>query len=71
MIKNGNTVVLGGIYEKNTQRSKSKVPLLGDIPLLGWLFSSVSNKITDKELLIFLTPKIVSPNNQHEPSANK
>lgn len=71
MIKNGNTVVLGGIYEKNTQRSKSKVPLLGDIPLLGWLFSSVSNKITDKELLIFLTPKIVSPNNQNEPSANK
>ena len=71
MIKNANTVVLGGIYEKTTYRNKSKVPLLGDIPLLNWLFSSVSNKITDKKLLIFLTPKIVSPNNQHEPSANK
>ena len=71
MIKNGQTVVLGGIYEKNTQRSKSKVPLLGDIPLLGWLFSSVSNKITNKELLIFITPKIISQHNEHESSTRK
>ncbi len=59
MIKNGQTVVLGGIYEKTIEYSKSKVPFLGDIPLLGWLFSSVSNRVENKELLIFITPKII------------
>ncbi len=59
MVKNGQTVVLGGIYEKTVEHSKSKVPFLGDIPLLGWLFSSVSNSSENKELLIFITPKII------------
>ncbi|WP_440993864.1 type IV pilus secretin PilQ [Cysteiniphilum litorale] len=59
MVKNGQTVVLGGIYEKTVAHSKSKVPFLGDIPLLGWLFSSVSNSSENKELLIFITPKII------------
>lgn len=62
MIRNGQTVVLGGIYEKTVSYSKSKVPFLGDIPLLGWLFNSVSNSAENKELLIFITPKIIKQN---------
>ena len=59
MVQNGQTVVLGGIYEKTKSQVRSKVPLLGDIPLLGWLFSSVSDNFENKELLIFITPKII------------
>lgn len=59
LVDNGETVVLGGIYEQVKQVSKAKVPLLGDIPLIGWLFRS-KKEINDKrELLIFVTPKIL------------
>ncbi|MCF6807267.1 type IV pilus secretin PilQ [Thiotrichales bacterium 19S9-12] len=59
LMKNEETIVLGGIYEKDIIRKESKVPLLGDIPLLGWLFKSRMDKVVNRELLIFLTPKIV------------
>jgi type IV pilus assembly protein PilQ len=60
LVDNGQTVVLGGIYETEKADQVSKVPFLGDIPLIGALFRStrvVSNK---SELLIFVTPKILS-----------
>ena len=59
LVENGETVVLGGIYEQTHSKDVSKVPLLGDIPYLGALFrhtSQVDNKV---ELLIFVTPKIL------------
>ena len=58
-VENGGTVVIGGIYTQTISNDVSKVPLLGDIPVLGYLFkqTAVVNKRT--ELLIFLTPKIV------------
>jgi type IV pilus assembly protein PilQ len=58
-VENGGTVVIGGIYQQTVSSDISKVPLLGDIPVLGYLFknSAVTNKRT--ELLIFLTPKVV------------
>ncbi|GAC1318774.1 MAG: type 4a pilus secretin PilQ [Collimonas sp.] len=58
-VENGGTVVIGGIYTQTISNDVNKVPLLGDIPVLGYLFkqSAVVNKRT--ELLIFLTPKIV------------
>jgi type IV pilus assembly protein PilQ len=59
LVSNGETVVLGGIYEQERREGVSKVPLLGDIPLLGVLFRD-SNKVDSKnELLIFVTPKII------------
>ncbi len=59
LVENGQTVVLGGIYETEQAEFESKVPLLGDIPVVGNLFKS-SRKISDKsELLIFVTPKIL------------
>lgn len=59
LVNNGDTVVLGGIYEQSTAKGEDKVPLLGDIPLLGYLFKSTSKSETKSELLIFVTPKII------------
>lgn len=59
LVENGDTVVLGGIYEQARNESVDKVPLLGDIPILGALFRR-TQKVDDKaELLIFVTPKIL------------
>jgi general secretion pathway protein D len=55
----GKTVIIGGLMEKNKIESKRKVPILGDIPLLGWAFRRTIKEDTKTELLIFLTPYIV------------
>ncbi|MDO4997075.1 MAG: type IV pilus secretin PilQ family protein [Neisseria sp.] len=60
MVEDGGTLVLGGIYEENSSNSVQKVPLLGDIPLLGNLFKYRAKSEGKKELLIFITPRIVS-----------
>ena len=59
LVDDGETVVLGGIYETERRESSSKVPLLGDIPLLGYLFRTTQNVSNKSELLIFITPKIL------------
>ena len=59
LVENGETIVLGGIYQQQVINSSSKVPLLGDIPYLGTLFKRTSEKTEKKELLIFVTPKIL------------
>ena len=59
LVDNGGTVVIGGIYKQSAVSTIAKVPLLGDIPLLGWLFKN-DNETKDKdELLVFITPKIL------------
>jgi type IV pilus assembly protein PilQ len=60
LVDNGQTVVLGGIYETNKNNSVSKVPGLGDIPGIGALFRKTSRSSTKAELLIFVTPRILS-----------
>jgi type IV pilus assembly protein PilQ len=62
LVSNGDTVVLGGIYETTQSTTISKVPLLGDLPLLGWLFRNTQTINNRDELLIFVTPKIVDQN---------
>ncbi|MDX1454817.1 MAG: type IV pilus secretin PilQ [Gammaproteobacteria bacterium] len=59
MVNNGETVVLGGIYQTTRNKIVSKVPLLGDIPGLGFLFRNTSEQNDKRELLIFVTPKIL------------
>ena len=59
LVDNGQTVVLGGVFEQTKTNSVTKVPLLGDIPLLGHLFKQNSNVNNKEELLIFITPKIL------------
>ncbi|GGP43441.1 type IV pilus secretin PilQ [Shewanella saliphila] len=60
LVNNGETIVLGGIYQQNLISSVSKVPVLGDIPLVGFLFRNTSDTNERQELLIFVTPKIVT-----------
>lgn len=59
LVNDGETVVLGGIYETESRETYSKVPVLGDIPGLGYLFRSRTSVDNDAELLIFVTPKIL------------
>lgn len=59
LVDNGNTVVLGGVYVQENRESISKVPLLGDVPLLGALFRNKTTVANKDELLIFVTPKVL------------
>ncbi len=59
LVENGETIVLGGIYQQTIKKSVTKVPLLGDIPFLGVLFRYTNDTNTKRELLIFVTPKII------------
>ncbi len=60
LVENGGTVVIGGIYTQNETDSETRVPLLGDIPVLGNLFKSRSKTAAKTETLVFITPKMVS-----------
>ncbi|WP_375134481.1 type IV pilus secretin PilQ [Roseateles aquatilis] len=60
LVENGGTVVIGGIYTQEDLESENKVPYLGDIPLLGNLFKNKARSTAKTELLIFITPKVVS-----------
>lgn len=60
LVNNGETVVLGGIYQQAIVSTISKIPVLGDIPYIGWLFRNTVNFNEKKELLIFVTPRIVT-----------
>ena len=60
LVDNGETVVLGGIFEETSNNSQTKVPFLGDIPYLGKLFRRDSKSENKRELLIFVTPRIVN-----------
>ncbi|PID65511.1 MAG: pilus assembly protein PilQ [Gammaproteobacteria bacterium] len=59
LVDNGETVVLGGVYEQTKTKSVAKVPGLGDLPYVGKIFRKDLNKVYKSELLIFVTPKIV------------
>jgi len=59
VVKDNQTVVIGGLIEERVEENISKVPLLGDIPLLGWLFKNTSYKKNKINLIVFLTPHIV------------
>jgi type IV pilus assembly protein PilQ len=60
LVENGGTVVIGGIYEQNDRVDITKIPLLGDIPVLGFLFKNDQRSTQKTELLIFITPRIVN-----------
>jgi len=60
LVENGGTVVIGGIYTQNEREDVTKVPWLGDMPVLGNLFKSRTRSNNKTELLVFITPKVVS-----------
>lgn len=59
LVNNGDTIVLGGIYEQITRDEVDKVPVLGDIPVLGYFFKHSLESEEKAELLIFVTPKVL------------
>ncbi len=60
LVENGGTVVIGGIFTQTEKDTINKVPLLGDIPLVGLLFQNKVRSADRTELLIFITPKVVT-----------
>ena len=60
LVENGGTVVIGGIFELTESDTESKVPVLGDIPGFGNLFKSKTRNTSKSELLVFITPKMIS-----------
>jgi pilus assembly protein CpaC len=61
-LRDGESLVLAGLLQEEQIKTMSKIPLLGDIPVLGALFRSTQNDIKEKELVFFITPQIVQPN---------
>ncbi len=59
-VRNGQTVVIGGLVDRQTDRTRSGIPLLKDIPILGYLFGSTRETVGNSELFLFLTPYIVA-----------
>jgi type IV pilus assembly protein PilQ len=60
LVENGGTVVIGGIFEQTDRTDVTKIPLLGDIPVLGYLFKNTSSTSAKTELLVFITPRVVN-----------
>jgi type IV pilus assembly protein PilQ len=62
LVDNGETLVLGGIYEQSTRNDVERVPFFGELPMVDWLFKKTHKSDDKSELLIFITPKIVKEN---------
>ncbi len=75
VVKEGETLVIGGVSQRQARETITKVPLLGSIPLLGWLFKTRSEEVNpDRELVIFITPSVVkggAPVQTTKPPAEK
>lgn len=59
LVDNGETIVLGGVFERARSKSEEKIPFFADIPVVGWAFKQEFKEDKKKELLIFITPKII------------
>ncbi len=62
--QSGQTILLGGLMSENKNRSNTKIPLLGDLPLIGHLFSSQKDSTTKTELILMITPKVIDNTSQ-------
>ena len=62
LIENGGTVVIGGIFEMEETNQENKIPFLGDVPVVGNLFKNRTKESTKREMLVFITPKVISDN---------
>ncbi|MCB0392383.1 MAG: type IV pilus secretin PilQ, partial [Bdellovibrionales bacterium] len=71
LVGNNQTAVIGGIYSGSETSSERKVPVLGDIPILGWLFKSKGKENTKTELVVFVTPRIISSERLHRQSMSR
>lgn len=66
MVRNGETVVIGGLIESRDVHTTERVPFLGYIPIIGWLFSSEKTEVTRKEIIVLLTPRVLEDGERYE-----
>jgi len=71
VVKNGQTLIIGGLIKEKITKGETKVPLLGDMPFLGYLFKSKKDTVDKTELLIFISPTIIAPENFARMRKNK
>jgi len=71
MVKDGETIILGGLIKNDKKSTINKVPLIGDIPILGLLFQNKSYQDVKKEVLVFITPHILTSDNRQNISRQK
>ncbi len=64
IVKDGETIVIGGLFRDKVQANKTQVPFLGNIPIIGALFSSHADKVTREEVIVLMTPYIIAEPNQ-------
>jgi len=60
LVENGGTVVIGGIFEQTEKNERNRVPFLADVPVFGHLFRNTARRNDKRELLIFVTPRILN-----------
>jgi type II secretory pathway component GspD/PulD (secretin) len=70
VVKNGQTIVLSGIRTESETKNKTKVPLLGDVPVLDWVFSNQERVTTTSELVLFITPIVVDNPDENDSNFN-
>ena len=74
LVRDGSTVVIGGLYQRKMQEERDGIPWLSDVPALGWLFRRSSDRDEHEELLIFITPRIIKqpdvPSKAHASAMN-
>jgi general secretion pathway protein D len=68
-VNSGDTVILGGLAQNSLTDTKSKIPLLGDIPFLGWFFRTTRQTKSRKEVVVFLTPRVITKPSEGEDEA--
>ena len=66
MVADGDTAVIGGLLKNTTTEDETKVPVLGDIPILGWLFRKKEEVVVQRNMTIFITPRIVDLDDEDE-----
>ena len=71
LVKDGETIVLGGILKDTSQDSESGVPYLKDVPVLGWLFKNQRVQKDFEELMVFITPRLSSAGSENLPAAEQ
>ncbi len=70
-VKDGETIVIGGLTQRQDYRTRTKVPILGDIPFLGWAFQSTKTSSTNTELVVFITPHILDDRGRMKDTAKE
>lgn len=70
LVKDGNTIVVGGLIKDKKEKVVSKIPIIGDIPILGLLFRGTQDTINKKEVVVFITPHIIRPDTARDEAIN-